>query len=72
MLNQELGDGPRVAGQQLTIGSSLHAVVGRLDRLFRRQLPLLGGRLAADADQAPDLSDLEQTTVKQKVAQQPQ
>jgi hypothetical protein len=59
MGQDELGNGARIARQQLAVRSSGHAVVRRLNRLFGRDALLTGSRRPADADQAGDLSDLE-------------
>jgi hypothetical protein len=68
---EELGDRPGIAGQELAVGAAVHAVVGLLDGLLGGGGLLAGSGGAIEAEQAGDLGDREAgAAVEQEVAEQ--
>ena len=68
---QELGDGPGIAGQQFAMRPASQAVAGGLDGLLGRNPLLVRGRGSAEADPARDLRDFEPgIAMEQEMAEQ--
>ena len=71
MGQDELGDGSRVARQQLAIRSPRHAMLRCLNRFLGRDALLMRGRGPAETDQAGDLGHFEsRIAVQQEMAEQ--